>query len=71
MAKHESPVMVFRELQRRGTTNILAKACNYINILETGLVGDRARTRRSSTSNSLVHSVLRMKQSIDKIIFED
>ena len=72
MAKYESPVMVIRELQRRGTTNIperRAITSIYQKFLETGSVGDRAHTGRLSTIKSLVHAFLRMKLSIDKIIF--
>ena len=52
MAKYESPVMVIRELQRRGTTNISERhaiTSIYQNFLETGSVEDRAHTGRSST----------------------
>ena len=52
MGKYESPVMVIRELQRRGTTNILERhpiASIYQKFLETGSVGDRAHTGRPST----------------------
>ena len=53
MAKYESPVMVIRELQRRGTTNIperRAITSIYQKFLETGSIGDRAHTGRSSTT---------------------
>ena len=52
MAKYESPVMVIRELQRRGTTNIPERhaiTSIYQKFLETGLVGDRVHTGRPST----------------------
>ncbi|CAF1240464.1 unnamed protein product [Didymodactylos carnosus] len=52
MAKYESPVMVIRELRRRGTTNIPERrtvTSIYQKFLETGSVGDRAHTGRPST----------------------
>ena len=52
MAKYESPVMVIRQLQHRGTTNIPerhAKTSTYQKFLETGSVGDCAHTERPST----------------------
>ncbi|CAF1187092.1 unnamed protein product [Didymodactylos carnosus] len=47
-----SPVMVIRELRRRGTTNIPERhtvTSIYQKFLETGSVGDRAHTGRPST----------------------
>ena len=71
MAKYESPIMIICELQRRGITNIperRAITSIHHKFLETGSVGDRADTRRSSTRKLLVHIASRMKQPIDKII---
>ena len=52
MAKYESPIMVIRELQRRGKTNIPERhsiTSIYQKFLKTGSVIDRARTGRPST----------------------
>ena len=52
MAKYESPVMVIRELRRRGTTNIPEKytvTSIYQKFLETGSIENRAHTGKSST----------------------
>ena len=52
MAKYKSPVMVIRELQHRGTTNIPERhaiTAIYQKFLKIGSVGDRARTGRPST----------------------
>ena len=51
MGKYESPVMVSRELQRRGATNIPERhaiTSIYQKFLEISSVGDRAHTRRPS-----------------------
>ena len=54
--------MTTRQLQRRGTTNIperYAITSIYHKFLETGSIGDRADTRRSSTNKSLVHTFVK------------
>ena len=59
MAKYKLPVTVIRQLQRRGTTNILERyaiTSIYQKFLETDSVGDRTHTGEPSTSNSLVHT---------------
>lgn len=52
MAKYESPVMVIRELQRRGTTRIPERhtiTSIYQKFLETGSVEDLSRSGKPST----------------------
>ena len=60
MAKYESPVMVIRELQRRGTTNISERhaiTSIYQKFLETGSVGDRAHTGRPTITEDKVQEI--------------
>ena len=60
-AKYKSLVMVIRELQRRGTTSILERhpiTSIHQKILETGSVGDRTYTGKSSTiTEDKVHEI--------------
>ena len=72
MAEYESPVIVICELRCRGTTNIPERhpiTSIYQKSLETGSTRDCVHRGRPPTSKSLVHAFLKMKQSIDKIIF--
>ena len=62
-----SPVMIIRESQSQETTNILAKSSIDRKFIETGSVGDRTHTGRSSTNKSLLHIFLKI---IDKITFK-
>ena len=55
MPKYESLVMVIHQLQRRGRTTNILERYPVISIYQK--FKDRARTRRPSTSKSLVHIV--------------
>ena len=66
MTKYESPIMIIRELQRRGTTNIperYAIISIYQKFLETGSIGDLAHTGRPSTIAE--HKVQEIQQVLD------
>ena len=74
MAKYEPRVMIIRQVQPRGTTNIPAKAFNNINIpkIPQSRLSWRLYSYRKTFNKQIIGPSfsLKMKQLIDKIIFK-